>query len=83
MADFYTRHIDYITLPFKESLFIPPFFSIPFFFLSFFIFFYIKVMPPTISDEIGDQYSDHVHPWEEILHYVGKIRLLIVKIVYK
>ncbi|KAG0786665.1 hypothetical protein G6F57_015115 [Rhizopus arrhizus] len=28
-------------------------------------------MPPTISDEIGDQYSDHVHPWEEILHYVA------------
>ncbi|EIE83427.1 hypothetical protein RO3G_08132 [Rhizopus delemar RA 99-880] len=29
-------------------------------------------MPPTISDEIGDQYSDHVYSWEEILHYVEK-----------
>lgn len=39
-------------------------------------------MPPTISDEIGDQYSDHVYSWEEILHYVGKIRHLMVRIVY-
>lgn len=29
-------------------------------------------MAPSIEESLGDKYSDHVHPWEEIVHYVSK-----------